>query len=298
MAENAHSDLTVAVIHFRTPDLLERCLATLQEAAPEARILVVDTGESEGLPADWAAAHPRVELLRQPNHSYSAAVNAALRYCRTPRFAQLNADVLVRPGTFDRLARALDASGAAMAGPLARDEAGELQRNGLPYRWHQWRAARSGGWHYAPWLSGCIQYLRMEAVAKVGGMDSSLRFYNEDLEWCLRLRAAGERCVLVGDEVVHLGGSSTPRSALPVIEGLRGGYVITRRYHGPLFRWAHRLFVALVAAVLAVTSADAERRRGYRLAAVMLWRGEVEESPFGDSLGSRNPFFLKGGTPT
>lgn len=290
-----HADLTVAVIHYETPQLLDRCLDSLTSAAPAARLLVIDTSDRHPLPDEWAATHPAVELVRERNHSYSAAVNAALRRCRTSRFCQLNADVIVERWTFDELERAMQASGAAIAGPLAMDGEGRIQRNGLPYRWHQWRARRSGSWHYAPWLSGCLHYVRMESVERVGGMDTSLRFYNEDLEWCLRLRAAGEKCALVNTWITHLGGSSTPSSAEPIVEGMRGGYLVTRRYHGPLLRTLHRWGVFASTSVLARVARTAPEREAYRRVAAMMLRNDVEESPFGESLGSANPTF--GATP-
>lgn len=301
MSSRSHSDLTVAVIHYQTPVLLEQCLVRLSSAAPKAQVIVVDTSEREPLTRQWLAQrqtsenHP-VLLLSEANHSYASPVNAALRIARTPRFAQMNSDVLVEPNTFDHLATALESSSAAMAGPLARDRHGALQRNGLPYRLWQWRARRST-WTYAPWLSGCLQYLRLECALRIGGMDSSLRFYNEDLEWCLRLRAAGEHCVLVNSEVVHLGGSSTPATAAPVIEGLRGGYQLSRRYRGPLFRRAHRAALLAGSAVMSRLSEEPEKRSAYLSVADMLRRNDVDESPFGATLTSRNPRFGKGLDP-
>jgi GT2 family glycosyltransferase len=283
-------DLTIAVIHYQTPELLEECLAAVRSAAPAARMLVVDTGDSAPLAADWEGRHPEVTLLREANHSFSAAVNAALRLCDTAGFAHLNADVIVRDDTFANLSKSLDETGAAMAGPIARDGAGRLQRNGLPYRWHQWRA-RSRGWAFAPWLSGCLQYVRMDAVRKVGGMDTTLRLYNEDLEWCLRLRSAGERCVLVDTEITHLGGSSTPASATPLVEGLRGGYQLTRRYRGPVARKLHRITLLLASSVMARLAASPDRRTAYGRLATMLRRGDPSDSPFGPTLASQNPLF-------
>jgi GT2 family glycosyltransferase len=283
-------DLTIAVIHYQTPELLEECLAGVRSSAPAARLLVVDTGDRAPLANDWEARHPEVTLLREANHSFSAAVNAALRLCHTARFAHLNADVIVRQDTFPKLGKALDETGSAMAGPVARDGAGRLQRNGLPYRWHQWRA-RSRGQAYAPWLSGCLQYVRMDAVRKVGGMDTTLRLYNEDLEWCLRLRAAGERCVLVDTEVTHLGGSSTPASANLLVEGLRGGYQLTRRYRGPIARRLHWITLLLVSSAMARLAGSPERRSAYHRLATMLRHGDPAESPFGPTLASQNPLF-------
>jgi N-acetylglucosaminyl-diphospho-decaprenol L-rhamnosyltransferase len=292
MPRQDHSDLTIAIIHFQTPDLLERCLGLVQGAAPGARLLVVDTGEDEPLPAEWPEGREDALLLRQPNHSYAAAVNRGLRTCTTPRFAHLNADVLVAPGTFDDLARALDETGAAMAGPLLRNGQGRLQRHGLPYRRYQWLARNAAAGRVpVPWLSGSIQYLRVDATLRVGGMDTSLRFYNEDMEWCMRMRAAGLRCLLVNSEAVHLGGSSTPPSTAFLVEGLRGGYQLARRYRGPLTRLGHRFAVAGTAGLLGAFAGDVERRRAYGQVASMLWRDDVTESPFGATLGSRNPRF-------
>lgn len=48
-----------------------------------------------------------------------------------------------------------------------------------------------------PWLSGCFQVVKRQVVLELGGMNSSLRFYNEDIEWCWRLRRAGWACHLV-----------------------------------------------------------------------------------------------------
>lgn len=299
MAARSHSELTVAVIHYQTPALLERCLASLRSSATESRVLVVDTGETEPLPAEWPASHPGVELLRQPNHSYSAAVNAALRQCSTSRFAQLNSDLLVTPTTFDDLARALDESGAAMAGPLMRDGNGRLQRQGLPYRRYQWLARKAAaGWTAVPWLSGSLQYLSMSSALLVGGMDSNLRFYNEDLEWCLRMRSAGLRCLLVNTEVVHLGGSSTPSSPAFLIEGLRGGYQLTRRYRGPVARGLHRAGLIAASSTLARFARQPERRSAFRRLTAMLRSGGMEESPFGPTLGSDNPCFGRVGAPS
>jgi hypothetical protein len=46
----------------------------------------------------------------------------------------------------------------------------------------------------------------------------------------------GYRCALVATEVIHVGGSSTPPEGRFLIEGLRGGYALTRRGAPPAVR--------------------------------------------------------------
>lgn len=290
--------LTVAVIHYQTPALLEECLDRLLPAAHGARLLVVDAGDSSPLPADWS--RPGVELLRVRNHSFSSAVNHALLACTTPYFAHLNADVFVEPYTLlDLLAVLRSDAGLGMAGPLALDGTGGLQDQGLPYRFWQWlvRDVPAAGWQHAaaghgralhavrvPWLSGCLQAVAMEAVAAAGPLDESLRFTNEDAEWCLRFRAQGYGCALVDTPVVHLGGSSTPSDPAFLLEGLRGAMVVSLR-HAPAYRAElQRLAVWGWATLAGVSARDARVRSAARAAQKMFRERDFGRPVFGETL--------------
>lgn len=244
------TDLTVAVIHYQTPELLEKCLARLLPAVPGARVLVVDSGDVSPLPADWQV--PGVELMQVANHSFANAVNTALSLCETPYFAHMNADVFVERTSFGDLLSVLENDDSlGMTGPLALTGDGRWQDQGLPYRWWQWRASGPAfGWRFTsartgrtvnsvrvPWLSGCLQVVRMAAVSVVGPMDITQRFTNEETDWCLRFARHRFGSALVDTSVVHLGGASTPSDPAFLIEGLRGSMVVSLRY-APAWRAA------------------------------------------------------------
>lgn len=330
--------LTVAVLHYQTPDVLETCLERVVRAAPGARVLLVDAGDARPLPPAWLDSLPPeiaapVERIEVSNHSYAATVNAALRAARTPLVAFLNADVFVRPETFANLAYALREPRVAAVGPLVRDAAGRLQRQGVPYRRYQRRVAGGALAVDVPWLSGCCQMVRLEAIVgalgayggdaraptvggagdgprwathrhgpqatagasanptrpAVGGLDPTFRFYNEDIEWGWRMRRAGWSCRLVATPVVHLGGSATPpgRDAF-LVEGLRGGYVLSRRTQPKGYRALHRRAVMLWAALME-RFGPSETKRAYRTVRRMLVTGRVDESPFGSTLADEAP---------
>ncbi|MBA2665705.1 MAG: glycosyltransferase [Trueperaceae bacterium] len=284
--------LEVAVVHHRTPTMLARCLEALARHAPDVDVRVVDTAFDPSLPRQLDGIHPRVTWTAAPNHSLAAAVNAALRLSRKPFLVHMNADVFVAPRTLaDLLAAALADERIAMAGPLARTPAGHAQDLGVPYRLHyarlRWQERHAGGEAAAvdvPWLSGCMQLVRMSAVRRVGGMDASLRFYNEDLDWSLRLRRAGFGLRLVATEVVHEGGASTPSGTRFLLEGLRGGFVVSRRYTPPVVRAAHRLGVLAAAEIAARTASDDDARTAWREVARRFRSGELERSAFGPTL--------------
>jgi N-acetylglucosaminyl-diphospho-decaprenol L-rhamnosyltransferase len=282
--------LEVAVIHHRTPALLARALDRLAAVAPTTPVRVVDTAFDESLAVQLDGAHPLLGWLPVPNHSYAAAVNAAARASRRPLLLQMNADVLLTERTIPDLLSAFQDPRVAVAGPLARTPAGALQDLGLPYRWHYARldVHRRGQRHaasvFVPWLSGCAQVLRRDALLAVGGFDARLRFYNEDLEWCLRARRAGWRCALVATEVLHDGGASSGRRWPLLLEGLRGGYAVTRR-HGPAWlRPLHRWGLAGAAWTLGLIERAPSRRAAWRGLARRCARDELDRSTFGRHL--------------
>jgi len=286
-------NLTILVIHYRTPDILRECLTRLESSAPGARLIVVDSSPPDETP-DFGEAFG-AETLRVPNHSFAHAVNCGLKRADTPFIAHLNADVFVEEETFSALLAAIQQPGVGIVGPRARTQGGQVQQQGLPYRWYYARLERAKRGSVAvPWLSGCLHLVRAEAVAAVGGMNASLRFYNEDMEWCFRLRRAGWACRLVRADVLHLGGSSTPEDPRFILEGFRGGYKLSQRFHGAVYRAFHRAVVRLVGGWNRRFSRDPVQRQAAQQVGEMFRRGEFDESPFGKTLLENNPVFLDG----
>ena len=282
----------LAVVHHRTPDVLARALERLARFAPGLPVRVLDTAPEPGTAERVHAAHPGARLEGIANHSYAAAANQALRDAPGPLVAIMNADVLIEADTLRALAAPFHDPSVAVTGPLARTPDGALQDQGLPYRWAT-DAIRGRGAHAVrevTWLSGCLFVARTAAARDAGGLDPTLRFGNVDLDWCLRLRSRGWRCLLSAAEVEHLGGASTPDAGRFLVEGLRGGMVVARRHHGPLRSGAQRAAVGVVAALRARTG-----RRGDRptWAAVerMMRRGAFDASPFGATLADDAPGF-------
>lgn len=288
----AASDLDVVIVHHRTPTLLARALEPLAAQRPDATVVVVDTALDPSLPHQLDRAHPRLRWVAAPNHSYAHAVNVGLRATDAPFVALMNADVEVGPTTLADLLDPFDDPTVALTGPLARTPAGRLQDLGLPYRWHvarlRWAAGRADRGRPvavdAPWLSGCLLVVRRAAVERVGGMDGSLRFFNEDMEWAQRLRAAGYRCRLVATEVVHVGGAATPPDARFLVEGLRGGYALTRRGRPRWFRAAHRWAIAGFATIAAGAARTPARRATWREVHRRFQGHDLDASPFGATL--------------
>jgi N-acetylglucosaminyl-diphospho-decaprenol L-rhamnosyltransferase len=171
--------------------------------------------------------------------------------------------------------------------PRCKDKTGGWQNQGLPYkRYYQYLALTKAKSVSVSWVHGCCQMLRSDVLEKVGGMNPSYRFYNEDTEWSWRIRKAGYTCELLSNVVTHLGGSSTPKNPLFLVEGYRGGFTLSQRYKSALYQKLHRAVVITEAGYQSRFSKDEVKRQAYKTIETMFRKNEFDESPFGETLAS------------
>lgn len=287
--------VAIIVLHYRTPDILRECLRRLVAYAPAATIIVVDTDVQAETQVWLEQSHPHITLLPCENHSMAHAINTGIQYALSldkPYLCHMNADVYIQADTVQQALAYLPLPKVGMVAPRAYNLAGKAQQQGFLYNIHYWRLAFSSLFLPpsaasaaldVPWLSGCIQFFSRDFVQAVGGLDSSLRFYNEDMDWCLRARQQGWRCLLLPQAIVHIGGSATPSHAAFWLEGLRGGYKLSQRYRSRLYQWLHRWGIVCWARCMvfyfSLRSADEAAQKYHRLARYFS-RGDFDTSPF------------------
>ena len=60
------------------------------------------------------------------------------------------------------------------------------------------------------WVTGACLLVRREVLDEVGALDENMFMFYEDLDWCMRIRAAGWKIFYVPQSrICHLGGQST-----------------------------------------------------------------------------------------
>jgi GT2 family glycosyltransferase len=108
--------------------------------------------------------------------------------------------------------------------------------------------------HDADFAWATCWLLRRADAEATGLFDPRFPVYDEDLDFCSRLRAAGRRVVYVPEvEVVHLGGaSSTSGRKLELMRAGRARWY--RRHRGPAAALAYRTIVAAAGATKALTA--------------------------------------------
>jgi hypothetical protein len=188
---------------------------------------VVDNGSQDNSVAFIARRFPLLKILALPhNTGFAAACNLAIQEGLDEHIQYvllLNNDAIVHPDFFAELVQA--ARGHPQAGILGP----KIYSTAEPGRlWHA--GARRRRWTLVPvdlgrnqydkgqferilevdYIFGCGMLIRRQVFERIGMLDSSYFLYMEDMDFCLRARAAGYRLLFVPQaQMWHQGSAST-----------------------------------------------------------------------------------------
>ena len=218
---------SVVVVLHDSAGPLPALLGSLGRLAEPPQLVVVDTASSDDGPALARAAGAEVVELGA-NPGFGAANNAGVERARHDVTVLLNPDCELLDGSLARLAerardgrlwvpRLLNADGSVQrsAHPLPGTVGalvpalvhppllpGELRLRAEPYRAER---PRSVGWA----IAACVA-ARTDVLRRLGPFDPRQFLFFEDMDLCLRARAAGVPTVLDPSvRVRHLGGHAT-----------------------------------------------------------------------------------------
>jgi GT2 family glycosyltransferase len=268
-------DLSVIIVNYKARGLLLECLAALAPdlSRLESETVVVDNDSRDGTPEALAARFPGVRVMANAeNVGYGRAVNQGIRATRGEFVLVMNPDCQPHAGALGTLLAYLrEHPRAAIAGPrLLRADGGiEQSARGFPdhftflfnryslltrlfpnnrfsrrYLLSDWdhRSVRE-----VDWLSGAFLMVRRAAIDQVGGFDEAFFMFNEDVDWCRRMKLAGWANVYVPDaQVVHRVGASKSRVAPRVIVERHRGMIHYFHKHHP----THPVLAALADALI------------------------------------------------
>lgn len=272
----------VAIVSYNTAPLLRRCLESVI-ADTRGPVLVVDNRSPDGSAELVRREFPSVRLRAEAdNRGYGAAANLAVGELGTRYVLLLNADTELTRGAVEALTAYLDDHPeVAVAGPrlvtvsgtyepsahrfptplaLLLQESGLRRLLGLARR-NEWRP-RS-----VDWILGAALAIRREAFDAVRGFDEGYFLYQEEVDLCYRLRAAGWEVHYAPVATVrHVGGASTSQRAAETF-----GHFVRSTTRIARLRWS-RPSAAGVRAVLGVVLAA----RLARDAAQLTWARDRE----------------------
>ena len=230
----------IIVCHNAEADLAQ-CLEALDEGSlTPAFTCIVDAGSSSSSYLDAFADRPATRILLEENIGYGQGNNIGYAACppELPYILFLNPDCFVLPDTLEQAVRllmedeTLACAGARLSGyeRTAGKPSGLLDSTGIVRawygRWHDRGQGEADEMQYQdaedmPALCGaflCCRRRALEDVTLAPGQvfDPAFFLYKEDIELCLRLRAAGWR-LLYHPQVKawHCRGWNKTRGAVP-----------------------------------------------------------------------------------
>ncbi len=264
--------VSVVIPTHDTRELVLACLASLAAADPPPReIVVVDDGSSDGTAAAVEASYPAVRLLRhEAALGFTAAANAGADLATGELLLLLNSDTEAAPDAVGALAAAfaadprLGVAGAALLYPDGRPQwsGGRAPRalwlfalsSGLARRldaltpWRRRRPVSGHGGERVEWVTGAALATRRSLWESLGGLDPRFALYAQDLDFCLRARAAGWKVAVVPESrVVHhhgatIGRQSSNSTGNDVDEPQLTGHQNAPLLWADLVRWAAKQF--------------------------------------------------------
>ena len=237
-------DVDVVILTWNDGELLATAVdSALHSEDVGVAVVVVDNGSDP--PA--AVPQPGVELVRsETNLGVAPGRNLGAAKGSAPFLCLLDSDAELSPRSLRALLDAHDDPTVGVSVPVFRDQAPEASggvaptfsvklARGLGLRSTYRSAARDQEAHVwdVDFGIGACQVIRRSVFDEVGGLDGSIFYGPEDVDFCLRVRAAGHRVVQVaGADVRH-----PPRRAFRqpfTRRGLQHGVAILRHL------WRHR----------------------------------------------------------
>jgi GT2 family glycosyltransferase len=218
----------VVVIHDSARHL-EALLASIERHLdPPPQVVVVDSGSRDG-GAGVARAHGAHTIVLDGNPGFGAANNAGLQHAAHDVTVLVNPDCELIDGSIGALADRARAADALLV-PRLLERDGAVQRSAhpvpggvgalLPAVWPPRAMPRAMREHFEPWraaaprrvgwaIAACVA-ARTGLLRRLGPFDPTAFLFYEDLELCLRARAAGVPVELRPEvRVVHDGGHAT-----------------------------------------------------------------------------------------
>ena len=275
-------NLSICIVTYRARDYLHECLRSIYEHTRQIsyEIVVVDNGSRDGTAELVRDNFQSVVYVENPgNAGFSRPMNQALRAANGRYILLLNPDTLIIDNAIERLVQFLeDHPGVGIAGPKVLNPDGTLQKPCRRSEARPWDVftyflgladrfphdKRFSGYymgfidenttHEVHGVSGSCMLIRRDVFDQIGLFDEDYFAYQEDADYCLRVRQAGWKIFYYPEaRITHFGGrgGSRVQPCRSIWEWHKSYYLYYRKHFARdyvfLFNWFYyfSMFVKL-----------------------------------------------------
>jgi N-acetylglucosaminyl-diphospho-decaprenol L-rhamnosyltransferase len=258
--------LQIIIVNWNSGGQLRQCLRSIAAAEREGfelrGVSVVDNASTDGSGDGVGETGLAVSLTRNAvNAGFAAACNQAARGSRAEYLLFLNPDTRLERDSLSAPIRFMESDGnqrVGIVGIQLVDDSGRVARSCARFPTPARFASRMLGldragrashrmtdWDHAATreldhVIGAFYLVRRSLFEELEGFDERFFVYLEDLDFSLRARQRGWRCVYLADaRAYHRGGATTETvSAFRLYHALRSRLLYVRKHFGPAGRWA------------------------------------------------------------
>ncbi|MCM8813525.1 MAG: glycosyltransferase family 2 protein [Candidatus Omnitrophica bacterium] len=232
--------LSVIVVSYNAKAVLLECLRSIQPLITDASVetIVIDNNSADDTVQSIKLSFPRVKVFQNSqNVGFGTANNQGMKSAQGKYFLLLNSDTIAARAEIDKCVQFIENNPqCGMVGCKLKFPDGRFQPSG-GYRFTFLNAFWGGmevntllekipgcplripsylltekeamGVREVDWIVGAFMLLRREVYANTGGFDENIFLYDEEYEWCYRIKKAGYKIFYFPPaEIVHIGGAS------------------------------------------------------------------------------------------
>ncbi len=213
---------TIVIVNHNGGELLLECIQSIREHTQDYELIVVDNASSDAS-VEKIVTDGRTVVIKNPvNLGFSKGNNMGIRIARGKYVALLSSDTKVTRGWLETLISCFNQDhDVGISSPKLLRPNGTIDSAGHIYLFRAGIATDRGQgerdvgqYDSAAEMPSCCfagVVVKKEVFDKIGLLDERLRFYYEDVDFCLRARIAGWRIIYCPSCIVyHHRGGSTP----------------------------------------------------------------------------------------
>ena len=242
----ASASMSIIVAINDSPEVVQRCLASLEKFAMRSEVILVDDGSVLQQTLDLIEAFRARNGWKYIRHDvpqgHSKCCNEGAQQSTRLHLCLLNSDTVVTPWSWQGIKEAFESDPAiGVAGPSTSWAATRQMITRAMHCRHYWSDEQINSFAYCiaadnrlkPCIdlseaSGCAFFIRRSLWERLGGFDPNLPDYGNESELCMRVLKADWRIVWVeGSYIHHFGRQSYGREEHGAL--LRR-FAVARRY--------------------------------------------------------------------
>lgn len=212
--------ISICIPTLNANEMTQECIKAVRANTRDYEIILVDNGSVPPLTPINSTTEPycpECSIIRnETNLGFPVAVNQGIKAAKGEVIVLLNNDCVVSHGWATRLLAHLDSY--SIVGPVTNYCAG-LQQVTIPVyqdekelnlRANEWAAEHKGESQEVNWIIGFCMAFKKSLWDEIGPFDESLwPCSGEELDFCMRAKAAGHKIGIVKDVYIHHAGSQT-----------------------------------------------------------------------------------------